>query len=333
MQTKKKPRKGVAKAEIVGSGSRALVNQFSDPTKALVFYNGAKQALKNACRIDQVKAIKNKAEAIRKYAKQAKDAVSQVYAAEIRMRAERKAGELLIEMAANGERDPGGRGRIESRPTIRLDDLGISPYESSRWQKLAEPSDEEFEQALGKTRAQHGSTTAGLLRELKRPEQVSRGDESRLKLRLPKRKFDVIVLDPEWRDNAANLSDEIRILIEQSARKDSHVFVWVPNEYIQAAFKMIENCSLRFQHLFGWRKEGAHQGCKEEFAIYARKGNPKFDFSRIVTIFDAPVPKAGKPPMFYKMIAGATKGSRLDAYSKRKFEGFERWSRSQVANL
>jgi hypothetical protein len=47
-------------------------------------------------------------------------------ACEIRLRAERRAGELLKEMKRDGQRDAGGRGKIASRSTIQLADLGIT---------------------------------------------------------------------------------------------------------------------------------------------------------------------------------------------------------------
>ena len=60
-------------------------------------------------------------------------------AAVLRIEAQARAGELLREMAEHGERD---RGRGDRRPeshdaTPKLDDLGVTKSESSRWQRLA----------------------------------------------------------------------------------------------------------------------------------------------------------------------------------------------------
>jgi N6-adenosine-specific RNA methylase IME4 len=93
------------------------------------------------------------------YAKQANDITLIKHATEIRMRAERRAGELLIEMAERGERDSGKGNRnpaLKSRnATPKLSDLGISKTKSSRWQKLAELDDDIFE-----TRVEQASTRA-----------------------------------------------------------------------------------------------------------------------------------------------------------------------------
>jgi len=65
-------------------------------------------------------------------------------ATEIKLRAERRAGELLAEMPKNkgtrGDGRPPLGGRDDRPPKDerqRLSDLGISKDESSRWQKLA----------------------------------------------------------------------------------------------------------------------------------------------------------------------------------------------------
>jgi SHS2 domain-containing protein len=107
-------------------------------TIALVRYDAARKALAAAHRVDEVKAIRDKAEAVRVYAKQARNLEMQNMAAEIRLRAERRAGELLVDMQASGERQAKERGRPKkvSRPTT-LPKLGISRDQSSKWQRLA----------------------------------------------------------------------------------------------------------------------------------------------------------------------------------------------------
>jgi len=148
-------------------------------TVALVRYDAARKALAAAHRVDEVKAIRNKAEAVRVYAKQAGDFELQNKAAEIRLFAERRAGQLLSDMAKN----PGTRG--EGRPRkdgtkIRrlngatayaptLDDIGVTKDQSSKWQRLALLVDDTtFERALVQARNKNGElTTAALLREIR----------------------------------------------------------------------------------------------------------------------------------------------------------------------
>lgn len=99
----------------------------------------AKTALAKAKTLDDVLEIRDKAEAIRVYVKASAESLeAQNAAAEIKIRAERKAGELLAKM----EKAAGG-GDV-TKP--RLADLGINKMQSSRWQKEAKVSDDDFEQ-------------------------------------------------------------------------------------------------------------------------------------------------------------------------------------------
>jgi hypothetical protein len=140
---------------------------------ALVKYEAARKALAEAHRVDEVKAIHDKAEAMRVYAQQAQDTELQNMAAEIRLRAERRAGELLREMKDKRERRPeGGPGRGKktvngndsfSKPSLL--ELGITRNQSSQWQKVASIPEEQFEASISTAREkQQEITTAAVLR-------------------------------------------------------------------------------------------------------------------------------------------------------------------------
>lgn len=146
---------------------------------ALIRYDAARKAIAAAHRVDEVKAIRDKAEAVRTYAKLAGDLQLQNQACEIRLRAERRAGQLLIEM----EKNPGTRG--EGRPRKdgtkirrsanttanrpKLEEIGVTKDQSSKWQRLALlTSESTFERALVQAREKNGElSNAALLREIR----------------------------------------------------------------------------------------------------------------------------------------------------------------------
>jgi N6-adenosine-specific RNA methylase IME4 len=118
----------------------------------LVRYDAARRALAEAHRVDEVKDIRDKAIAMQAYARQAKDTTLITQATDIRMRAERRAGELLHEMAERGERrehSQRSRGATSTDLPPKLSDLGISKTQSSRWQRLAALDADTFESRVG----------------------------------------------------------------------------------------------------------------------------------------------------------------------------------------
>jgi len=145
--------------------------------------------------------------AIRAYAIQAKNRQLEADAAEIRLRAERRLGELLREQkatvgfnrgAAAGGRKESSRGPyVEPRDTsATLVDIGIDKKLSSRAQKLAAIPDEGFQSMLEEWRrgVEHETerVTTNLLREGEHQETLVVVPE------IPMGRYSTIVIDPPW---------------------------------------------------------------------------------------------------------------------------------------
>jgi hypothetical protein len=143
------------KGELVSSGSNGL-----PPT--LPYYDQACQALAKAKVLDEAKEIRDRAEAMRAYARQSQNTQLEADAFEVRKRAERRLGELIAEekeqrgLASGGEH--GGRKKKDgsraepsnTRPTLRS--AGITKDLSSRAQKKAKLPPQEAERLIEKGR-------------------------------------------------------------------------------------------------------------------------------------------------------------------------------------
>lgn len=120
-------------------------------------YQAMVVAIRECHQVDEVKMMRDQARALEEYMKQAQNQEAERKACEIRIRAERRAGEILRDM----EKAKGGDIAGASRPKIAgntplpsndspktLADLGINKMQSSRYQALANIPEDIFEQHL-----------------------------------------------------------------------------------------------------------------------------------------------------------------------------------------
>lgn len=137
---------------------------------ALARLSAATHALAEAKTLDDVKRIIDIAEAARTYARAAKLGLEAAnHAAEVKLRAERKAGELLQQL----ERAPGARTDIQPDSSLErgseyravLTDSDIAPTTAHRWQTAATvPADIFEEHVVTVQQKQQELTSAGVLR-------------------------------------------------------------------------------------------------------------------------------------------------------------------------
>src|SRR3990167_582870 len=314
-----------------------------DGSTALVRYDAARRALAEAHSIDEVKAIRDKAEAMRAYARQAGDTEMQVWVAEIKLRAERRAGEMLKEMTATGERASRGK-PSEMSPDVTLTDLGIDRKEASRWQQEAELPEAEFESWLAKNKDRGGIPTSSGLRA-----EVSRKSNEALRANSPPPpvcEYETVIIDPPWpmekieRDVAPNqvdfdyptMNEAELAAFDIPAADDCHLFLWTTHKFLPMALRLIPAWGFHYVCGFVWHKSGGFQpfnlpqyNC--EFAMYARKGAPQFTNTKdFFTCFNGKRREhSRKPDEFYDVLRRVTAGPRIDIFSREKRDGFVTW--------
>lgn len=133
---------------------------------ALIKYEAACRALAECKSVDEVKSWVDKAAAMQAYTRMAKDKTLEVDAAEIRIRAERRLGELLTAHKGGHGLNAGSRSQLagksddglavvrndRQKTAPKLADAGISKDLSSRAQKLAAVPEATFEAELAAKR-------------------------------------------------------------------------------------------------------------------------------------------------------------------------------------
>lgn len=179
---------------------------------ALVKYDEARAALAECKRVDEVLQIRDEAERMKLYARQAKDRDMMADAAEIQARATRQLGIILAKAKEAGQIAEGrprkggencqGDGQFSR---IRLAEVGIDRNLSSQAQKSASISERAFEAMVDRTRERIRSGAALIVDAAVTTEekQQRRADRERvlggIQHALPTQKFGVILADPEWR--------------------------------------------------------------------------------------------------------------------------------------
>ena len=138
----------------------------ASPPSPLARIETAHRLLAEARTIDEVKNVRDQAAAAAYYAKErgySQDMID--WASEIKVRAERKAGELLVQMPKNrgAAGNPGGQGvPFHDGSAQTLAEIGVTPKQSMQWQQLASVPETQFEQAVAEVKSQGDglSTTA-----------------------------------------------------------------------------------------------------------------------------------------------------------------------------
>lgn len=161
----------------------------------LVRYEQARYALAECQRVDEVKDIRDKAEAMAAYARQAKDTEMIQWATEIKVRAERKAGELLSQVPRqqHSGRRPNNSNDDQTNYQRALAEAGLTQSAAYQYERLAAMPAEHFETAVATAKDTAGQvTTAFMLREADRsrpkgrPAKGAKADAMREELKAAK---------------------------------------------------------------------------------------------------------------------------------------------------
>jgi N6-adenosine-specific RNA methylase IME4 len=313
----------------------------------LAFLVEARQALSRANGLAEVKRIRDKAEALRQYVRaQGESLHFQQQAAELKLRAERRAGELLAEM----EKNKGGRSTTDT-----LSEVGVEHHQSSRWQRIASLPEPTFETFLADTvAAGEELTTAGALRLVKATAKEERRES--IAAAAPEatgdlqalvaggHKFGCIYADPPWKygNQATRAStdnhyptmdlDAIAALpISDLAADDAHLHLWTTNGFLFESKAILDAWGFEFRSTFIWCKPqmgiGNYWRNSHEILLTAIRGDAKRFNDRSLKsweTFDRGAHSA-KPEKVREYIERASPRPRLELFGRRLADGWTVW--------
>lgn len=288
-------------------------------------------ALAEAESVEEVLSLQRKAEAVRKYARSAALGLdAQNEAAEAKLLAERKAGDILADIVRHG-----GMRRPGLHEVGTLADLGVKPNDSSRWQLEAWVPPEIYDQYVRDTKKKRKElTSAGLRRIAHRlREQLSRksgpfeGVRHAVRLLGKQQKiFACIYADLPWNgDRGLNCpvghSELMRSLIgiplEDVVDASGHIFLWVPAERISDAIRLIKAWGFRYETvLLAWTKtpatSRAYLGADCQLLLLGTRGDLPFRNDRLSDW--QPESQANRTRIARQLIERVSKGPYLDLF-------------------
>jgi hypothetical protein len=140
----------------------------------MVLYDSMVRAI-NAChQVDELKDMHDQAHALEMYARQAKNVEAERRAVGVRIRAERRVGQLLQAMQRTPRHKLNSTGanqhevrsndwmQPKSEYATGIERAGLTPQTAHRWQSLAKVPEHEFEDAMSETETM--PTTSAILR-------------------------------------------------------------------------------------------------------------------------------------------------------------------------
>jgi N6-adenosine-specific RNA methylase IME4 len=317
----------------------------------------AKNALAHARTLDDVKAIRDKAEAIRMYVRaQGESFLIQNYAAEVKIRAERKAGFLLSE---SGFGQMGGDRK--SKDIVSLDSLGIKNHQSKRWQKMSSVPDTEFEKHVASViESEKELTTAGVLSLAKtaanemRNETTIAGTSSIDDLSAiiaAGQKFACIYADPPWQygNQATRASTDnhyptmgtpaiAALPIAELAAENAHLHLWTTNAFIFECQEIMRAWGFTYKSMLIWVKPqmgiGNYWRVSHEIMLLGIRGRcPFLNRAQMSWVEAKRTTHSTKPDVVRQMIEKVSPGPRLELFGRRTVPGWTVWGNQVESNV
>lgn len=294
----------------------------------------ARQALDQAHNVDELRELRDLGELWVQAARRRGGLQVQNAGAELKLRAERRLGQLLTDTPMFGRRDV-------SRDATRLPD-GVTRSQSSRWQQAAQLPDHLFEAHLAEVVNAGGElTTAGVLRATMTHRQPQRP----ISPATPTGRFEIVLADPPWRYPRPpdariaaerfypTMTDEDLAALPIPAADSALLFLWAPPAILHRALQLTVTWGFEYRTNLVWAKTqpgtGFYLRNRHEHLLIARRGDMPVPEppDRPPSVLHAPRGQhSAKPPEARKLIERMYPGrTRVELFARHPAPGWVSW--------
>lgn len=317
----------------------------------LIRYDAACHALAEAKSIDEAKDITDKSAALQAYARQANNPDLERMAAEIRLRAKRRVGEISksLETAPPGPQPKDASQRRDvTKKRDALKAAGVSKDEAHRCEKLASVPKEEFEEYIEKTNkagrvVSSDEIAKRVTKTVARAEKTAEVQQKNAAL--PTDKFSVIYADPPWRYE--HVKTESRAIENQyptmsldeicdmqiPAADSAILFLWATAPKLAEAMRVIESWGFGYRTCAVWDKEKIGMGYyfrgQHELLLVAVKGSfhAPDESARVSSVHREARGKHSSKPVYYAELIESMypDDKRIELFCREPREGWAVW--------
>jgi len=335
------------------------LTQEQDMTTDLMKLDQATRMLAEIRTVDDAKELIDLAEAARVYARQVSLGLeAQNHAAEIKLRAMRRAGKLTRAMdKAKAGRPPENRSaaRTDFRGAPTYAELGLDKRKVNVWETVTTLPEAQFEAHIAKTKdAGKELTTIATVRLAKEHKrELARKQNRELVEDMPPlsqwngEPVPAVALDPPWdwsdegdadqlgraRPTYATMPfDEILALpVSKLAQDNAHIYLWITNRSLPKGFALLEAWGFRYITALTWCKPSFGMGNyfrgQTEHVLFGVRGSLPLLRKDVGTWFAAPRPgeHSSKPDAFYELVERCSPGPWMEMFQRKPRPGWIGW--------
>tara|TARA_Y100000385_G_scaffold273837_1_gene316229 strand:- start:1704 stop:2231 length:528 start_codon:yes stop_codon:yes gene_type:complete len=173
------------------------------------------------------------------------------------------------------------------------------------------------------------------------------------------KKYSTIIADPPWYQRGGGKSKrgadkhypimkehEIKKVmleaLEDKVTDDAHLYLWVANNHLPEAMRIIEHLGFRYITNIVWAKSrfglGRYFRGQHEICLFATKGRGfgvRTDVNNVSSLLGqdliSPTTHSSKPQQMYDLVESRSQGPYLEMFARAKRPGWDSWG-NEVEN-